>query len=63
MRSTVEFFIKGSTLGEIMQGAKQHWRDFCGDENAALPGAADQGHAGRRKHTYRNYYYSHEGRR
>ena len=37
MRSTVEFFITGSTLGEIMEGAKQRWQDFCGDENAALP--------------------------
>ena len=37
MRSTVEFFITGSTLTEIMEGAKQRWRDFCGDENATLP--------------------------
>ena len=37
MRSTVEFFITGSTLTEIMEGAKQRWQDFCGDENAALP--------------------------
>ena len=37
MRSTVEFFIKGSTLGEIMDGAKQRWQDFCGDKNAVLP--------------------------
>lgn len=37
MRSTVEFFITGSTLTEIMDGAKQRWQDFCGDENATLP--------------------------
>ena len=37
MRSTVEFFITGSTLSEIMDGAKQRWQDFCGDKNAVLP--------------------------
>jgi hypothetical protein len=37
MRSTVEFYITGSTLSEIMEGAKQRWRDFCGDESATLP--------------------------
>ena len=37
MRSTVEFFITGSTLTEIMESAKQRWQDFCGDENATLP--------------------------
>jgi hypothetical protein len=37
MRSTVEFYITGSTLAEIMDGAKQRWQDFCGDKNAALP--------------------------
>lgn len=37
MRSTVEFYITGSNLAEIMEGAKQRWRDFCGDESATLP--------------------------
>jgi len=37
MRSTVEFYITGSTLSEIIEGARQRWRDFCGDENATLP--------------------------
>jgi hypothetical protein len=37
MRSTVEFYITGSTLSEIMEGAKQRWQDFCGDESATLP--------------------------
>ena len=37
MRSTVEFYITGSTLSEIMDCAKQRWQDFCGDENATLP--------------------------
>ena len=37
MRSTVEFYITGSTLSEIMEGARQRWQDFCGDKNAVLP--------------------------
>jgi len=37
MRSTVEFYITGSTLSEIMDGARQRWQDFCGDKNATLP--------------------------
>jgi len=37
MRSTVEFYITGSNLAEIMEGARQRWQDFCGDENATLP--------------------------
>ena len=37
MRSTVEFYITGSALSEIMEGAKLRWQDFCGDESATLP--------------------------
>jgi len=37
MRSTVEFYITGSNLAEIMEGARQRWQDFCGDESATLP--------------------------
>jgi len=41
MRSTVEFYITGSTLAEIMEGARKRWQDFCGDENATLPTDAE----------------------
>jgi hypothetical protein len=37
MRSTVELYVAGSTLSEIMKDAKKRWQDFCGDENAVLP--------------------------
>ena len=37
MRSTVELYVTGSTLSDIMKDAKKRWQEFCGDENATLP--------------------------